>query len=83
MMHFYNGWPAQGFWGLGGPIAMMIFGALLIGVLIYFAVIYSRNSSRHFGSNPQEDNALDILKKRYARGEIRKEEFESMKNSLL
>ncbi len=33
-------------------------------------------------SDSQEESALDILKKRYAKGEITKEEFEDMKNSL-
>lgn len=83
MMHFYRGWPAQGFWGIGGPIVMMILGALFIGVLIYFAVVYSKNSNSRFGRDPEEESALDIVKKRYAKGEISKDEYESMKKSLL
>ena len=75
MMHFYQ-------WGVGGPIVMMIFGALFIGVLIYMAIVYSRNSSRHYGPEPREESALEILQKRYAKGEINKDEFESMKTSL-
>ena len=82
-MHFNQGWPVQGFLGVGGPIIMMIFGILLIGVLIYLAVVATRNSSNRFGSNPREESSLEILKKRYARGEISKDEFESMKGSLM
>ncbi len=77
MMHF------NGLWGIGGPIIMMIFGALFIGVLIYFAVIYSRNSSSRFSRDTGEETAMEILKKRFAKGEISKDEYESMKNSLL
>jgi len=69
-------------WGIGGPIVMMIFAALFIGILIYLAIVYSRNSSRHYGREPREEGALEILQKRYARGEINKDEFESIKTSL-
>ena len=34
------------------------------------------------GSKPSEDS-LEILKKRYARGEIEKEEFESKKKDIM
>jgi len=35
------------------------------------------------GGASREDSALDILKKRYARGEINKQEFEERKRDLL
>ncbi len=34
-------------------------------------------------SHPQNETALEILKKRYARGEITKEEYETMKADIL
>lgn len=39
-------------------------------------------SLRAYISGESGENAVDILKKRYARGEITKEEFESMKKDL-
>jgi putative membrane protein len=34
------------------------------------------------GKEPRSDSALDILRQRYARGEISKEEFETLKRDL-
>ena len=35
------------------------------------------------GKEPRADSSLEILKRRYARGEIDKEEFEAMKRDLM
>ncbi|MDW7727247.1 MAG: SHOCT domain-containing protein [Candidatus Methanoperedens sp.] len=35
------------------------------------------------GARKEQESALEILKKRYARGEISKEEFEERKNDLI
>ena len=87
-MHYLRGWPTQGFMGIGGPIIMFIFGIILIGVLIYLAIAVSRKNNGQSGgsfngNSINKDRAVDILKERFARGEISKEEFESMRMTLL
>ncbi len=43
---------------------------------------WSQNSDRHHSEGKDSETAIDILKKRYAKGEITKEEFEQMKKDL-
>ena len=54
---------------------MILFWLLLL-VLIFLLV---KKSSLHSG---RQETAEDILKKRYARGEISREEFERMKKDI-
>jgi putative membrane protein len=67
-------------WGMGfGLVFMVIFWALVIlGVVYIYKMIAER--SRPSGKS---ESALDILKKRYAKGEITKEELEKMKDDLM
>ncbi len=79
MMHWFNfGGPyGHGMWGFG-PIFMMVLWALLIvGIIFLVKRIFG-----HTCHTPQRETALDILKKRYAAGEISAEEFEAMKAKL-
>jgi putative membrane protein len=64
--------------GYGGMFMWIIF-LIVIGLLIYFIV----QGQKTKGQTPtQNENHLDILKKRYAKGEITKEEYEGMKKDL-
>jgi len=64
--------------GFGGIFTRLIFLALA-GFIVYI-VMQSRKSGES-GGQPSE-TPLDILKKRYAKGEITKEEFESLKKDI-
>lgn len=60
-------------------ILMAVFWLLLIAGIVLVAVwIINRARVPTAGTEP----ALDILKKRYARGEINREEYERMKQEL-
>jgi len=83
------GWrhgPGMMDWGFGsgwfGFILMVIFLILVIVAIIFlirWLVVSSRAGSH--GRKPEE-TALEILKKKYARGEINREEFEEKKRDL-
>ena len=68
-------------WGMGfGMISMVLFWALVIlGIVILVKWIASGSSGP---SQTPAKTALDILKERYARGEIDREEFEQEKRDL-
>jgi putative membrane protein len=58
---------------------MIIFWGLVVVSLI-FLIRWLVGMSK---TTKVEESALDVLKKRYARGEINKEEFEEKKKDLL
>ncbi len=70
-------WGNQGF--MGG--FMWIFWiAIIVGIIFLVKWIVMQNRP---GGQQREESPLEILKKRYARGEIDKEEFEQKKKDLL
>lgn len=80
MYGFYNGYGGWGPGGMmgwfGGGIVMVVFWALLIGLIVWMV---REASDRHVH---HRSNALEILKERYAKGEISKEEFDEKKKDL-
>ncbi len=63
-----------GHMGFGGFMWIVI-----IGLVFYLAFMVARNSR----DVRESDSALDILKKRFAAGEISEEDFKRMKKDLL
>jgi putative membrane protein len=74
-MYWNFGWG----WGMGiGCVA-----TLLLWILIILGIVFLvRAIFRAERKGAVEETALDILKKRYARGEIGKEEFEEKKKDV-
>ncbi|MCW4014907.1 MAG: SHOCT domain-containing protein [Candidatus Bathyarchaeota archaeon] len=71
-------------WGfmMWGPICM-----ILVAVGIYYVVTSSRHSSclAHVSTSQTQQysgKAIELLKERYAKGEITKEQFQEMKKEL-
>ena len=73
----YGGWGAGNMMGwFGGGIMMVAFWVLFIVFIVWVVREIS-------GKNSQSSStALDILKERYAKGEIGKEEFEAKKKDI-
>ena len=69
---------------MGMMIFMFLFGLLLfvLFVLIVVVVVKWLSGSKVPFSVSDRENALEILKKRYAKGEIGKEEYERIKRDI-
>jgi putative membrane protein len=70
-------------YGLGynpiGSILSLVFWALIIGGAALLVIWLARGTGRATTSG---ESVLDILKARYAKGEITKEQFDAMKRDL-
>lgn len=78
MRGWENGYMMNYGFGYGGMFMWLIF-LIVLGVAIYF-IIQALKSKDVAGQ--AQDTPLDILKKRYAKGKITKEEFDRMKKEL-
>ena len=67
-----------GAWGFGMMFMMVLFWVLvIIGIVLAIRWLSSQGRER------PSDSAVEILRQRYARGEIDKEEFEAKKRDLI
>ena len=73
----YGNYGTWGVMGLLGPILMVLFWVLVIVVLVAFVRWLWQQ-----GGGAGSSSALDILKERYARGDISKDEYEAKKRDL-
>lgn len=79
--HGWWGW-GSGAWGMGawGWIAMVLLWVLVILGIVWLVrqLLPSQGRSR----DGREDRALEVLRERFARGEISAEEYESRRHTL-
>lgn len=83
---FANGNDCWGLWGMGhmmnfgyGGMFMGILWLVLIGVVIYLIIQGAKSKT---GTGSTGESPIDILKKRYAKGEVTKEEYDKIKKDL-
>ena len=67
-----------GYFGNGG----MFMGMLLIVILVVAAIFWFAREAKSKTNSVSGETPLDILKKRYAGGEITKDEFDRVKKDL-
>ncbi|MGQ9531412.1 MAG: SHOCT domain-containing protein, partial [Desulfotomaculales bacterium] len=79
MPWFGQTWTA---WSMGiSMLLSWLVPLVIVGLLIYLAIVWSRDRRLlTVGSRPQD--ALSILKERYARGEIPTEDYHRMREEL-
>lgn len=66
-------------WGMGfGWVWMILFWGLVIVGAAYLVKLITGSAKRE----GRHETALDLLEKRYAKGEISKEEFDKMRDDL-
>ena len=69
--------------GFGGGLLMVLFWVVLIVGAVWLARgLFPSGQQPPASSSRSEPNADEILKQRYARGEITKEQYEQMRRDL-
>lgn len=84
---FGRGYGMYGGYGLFGGIGQLLL-LLVVGVVIYMLIKRSRGShsmnmnSNSFSQQNSSDDAIELAKLRYARGEINLEEYQNIINTI-
>lgn len=79
----WHGVDGMGWWMLWGGLMMVVFWGAIIGLIVWAVQsITERRVDQPADEGPAGRRPLDIVKGRYARGEIGREEFERIKRDL-
>ncbi len=71
-----------GWWGMGWIFMIIFWGLVIVGMIFLIKWLAGLSRSRA-PFNKDRDSALEILRQRYAKGEIDKEEFYQKKRDLM
>ena len=78
---YMGSWGGWGGWGWAGPLHMIFW--LLVLVLIVAAIIWVVRSAGNYPARMQRrSTGLDVLEERYARGEIKRDEYLEKKRDI-
>lgn len=73
-------------WGMGmagwGWLGMAFFWILVIAAAVYLVKVFTEQNQSRDSEKRGNDRAIEILRERYAKGEINQEEFERLKKGL-
>lgn len=81
MMDWNWGWGAM----MAGGLGMLVFWGLVLGLVVWAVRGFGGSNPQHPPSSTQpgsQPTALEILQARYARGEISREEYETIRRDL-
>ena len=81
MMDYWDGYNMMS--GYGGFSALaFLFHLILLVVVIAGVIVLVKFLSQSTQHHDSTNSALDVLKRRYAKGEITKQEFDGMKKDI-
>ena len=78
---FHNGGNMMGFGG-GGFMFMGLFWLALLGLFVWAVITWSKNSRSGGMSHEHHDDSAQIVRNRFAKGEITKEEMDELMSHL-
>lgn len=77
MWHAHDG---MGWWMVfGGGMWMLLLILVIVGALMFLRPAIDRTAR---SDRPHDERAIEIVRQRYARGEISREEFEQLRHDL-
>jgi len=76
-----HGW---GGWGAAMGLMMFLSWLLVVAGVVFVAWFFARlaRASRQEQAPPPREDALEVLRKRYARGEISREQYQEIRRDL-